>query len=234
MTRGSHMSDGPDPQVSGPAEVLAFVRGGCGGPVPHYLVESIEHVARVLARPFRFGYFDRDDIMQEVRKFCWEALQSYDGERCLKNFFYAHSRNRLLNLHRDKRMRNDPPCSSCHDGKPCQPDGHMCAKYAKWFQLNSTKASLVQPGTWTDGVAARHLDKSTTSPLDTLCAEEVMGKLDEHIPLELRADFLKIKEGVFVPPARYEAVVNACREALGLDEEEGTEGEVDGGDEDGG
>src|SRR5690348_1481836 len=97
------------------------------------VLEAIEKAVNALASSFTFGIYDIDDIKQQGRLYALQALatEKYDPSRPLPNFLYAHIRNRLINLKRDKLHRNDPPCKECASGEPCQPDGH-CKKFLEW------------------------------------------------------------------------------------------------------
>lgn len=194
------------------------------------VLAAIEHVCLMLASSFTFGYFDVDDIKQQARIYAMEALPKYDGERDLANFLFIHVRNRLLNLQRDKLRRNDPPCLSCHEGRPCSrsDDGLsgspvVCRRYGEWFRRNAAKAGLMQPSGWTDALASQHTDRSQKSASEQVARQELLQRLDTDLPASLRSDYMRMKEGASLPRARREAVLRAAREVLGID----LEGESD-------
>src|SRR5437763_58309 len=99
---------------------------------PHGLTEdvvlaAIDNAVNVLARSFRFGIYDVEDIKQEARIMGLEAVPRWDRKRPLENFLYSHIRNRLINFKRNKFRRNDPPCPKCHQGVPHE-HGPLCEK----------------------------------------------------------------------------------------------------------
>lgn len=108
-----------DNTVSGFGPGLNQDRNVCGVPEAHFL-ECVEHVVTVLCGTFAFGYYSVEDIRQEIRVFCLEAMPRFDRSRDLKKFLYVHAYRRLINLQRNKLQRNDPPCIRCHTGNSCQ------------------------------------------------------------------------------------------------------------------
>jgi hypothetical protein len=71
------------------------------------ILETIEDVAIRLANKFNgFAYFDCDDIKQEVRIVCLEALNKFNPAKgTLGVFLFAHSYNRITNKRRDTTER---------------------------------------------------------------------------------------------------------------------------------
>lgn len=183
------------------------------------LMDAIEHVVLMLCDTFPFGYFDLDDIKQEARLFALKALPRYDHERNLRNFLFIHVRNRLLNLQRDKKMRNDPPCAQCHNGDFCGKEvkGKACDDYTLWFRRNAAKSNLVQPGAWSDAVAAQHWDRNSPGPPEIAAKAELLQRLDADMPAGLRGDFVRLRDGASVPKPRRDAVIAAARGILGVD-----------------
>lgn len=187
-----------------------------GVPETEFL-EACEHVVTVLCGTFAFGYYSVDDIRQEIRVFCLEAMPRYDRERLLKNFLYVHAYKRLINLQRNKLQRNDPPCAICHAGETtCQKNAEeVCDRYMGWLKRNASKKSLAQPGTYSEAVASKHADPSIPkSPLDNMVNQEIWDIIDQHIPMSLRKDFLRMKEGVSLHKSRRQEVLTAIRQIL--------------------
>lgn len=189
------------------------------------VLQAIEHVVRVLSKDFTFGYYDQDDISQQIRLYALERMPQYDGERDLANYLYVAVKRRLLNLVRDKFKRSDPPCKSCHAGRPCAeatPDANgegACERYLQWATLQCRKASLVQPVHWSEVIDKRHADANSQSPSEEAASLELLRMIDLQLPAELRADYVKLKEGVKLPPKRAERVMHALRAILCADPE---------------
>ena len=70
------------------------------------VLTAIENVVNALARNFRFGYFDTDDMKQQGRMYALEGIPKYNPEvGPLENFLRTHIRNRFINLKRNKLTR---------------------------------------------------------------------------------------------------------------------------------
>ncbi len=178
------------------------------------VLEAIERAVNMLAPSFVFGYYDVDDVKQQARMFALEAMPRYDPERPLFNFLCRHIRNRLINLRRDKQRRNDPPCQACHAGAPCEGGRSYCKKYSAWLTRNNAKANLCRPL----GMECSGEEKGRESTVvQDAELSETLRLIDVELPLGLRADYLRMREGVSVPKARREAVTEAVKEILGVE-----------------
>ncbi len=191
------------------------------GKTEEEVLAAIEKAVRMLAPSFVFGYFGIDDISQQARLYGLQAIASgkYDPARPLENWLYIHIRNRLINLRRDKLRRSDPPCRRCHDGNPCGETGTICQKYAEWLGRNNSKANLMQP------INIDHVsdEKESRARLESTVVQdaelnEVIERIDAALPVELRATYLQMRAGVSVPRARREAVMEAVRAILGMED----------------
>jgi len=190
--------------------------------IPEGLSESdvlaaIESVVRVLAPQFTFGPFDKDDIGQEIRVMCLDALPRYKPEvGPLQNFLFSHSKLRCINFKRDHHRRADAPCRSCHNGQPCGPDGEVCKKYATWRDIQDRKAAIRNPTGFDDtaGEAEWHArDKSDVE--GDVQTRELLRLIDARLPIDLRADYLRLRAGKAIGKAKKQAVEAAVREILG-------------------
>lgn len=185
------------------------------------ILAAIEHVVRVLSKDFTFGYYDQDDIAQQIRLFSLQRLPQYDGERDLANYLYVAVKRRLLNLVRDKFKRSDSPCKSCHSGEPCaealSASEDACPRYSKWAALQASKSSLMQPVHWSDTIDKRHTDRSAPSPADECASLEIFARIDAALPAEFRADYAKMRDGVKLPRKREDRLLHALRLILNVD-----------------
>lgn len=177
------------------------------------VLDAIEKAVTILAPSFVFGYWDLDDIKQQARMFCLQALERWDKVRPLENFLYTHCRNRLANLRRDKLRRNDPPCESCHAGTFCgQTEGGACRRYADWLKRNNAKANLARPLD-IDNVSDNKKSHDCTTERDVEM-DELLELIDEKLPMELRSYYLQMRDGLQVPKAKRQAVMDAVKEII--------------------
>ena len=70
------------------------------------VVQTIDIIANRLAKKFKFGYHDIDDMKQQARLFAWEGIENYDGVRPLANILWTHVRYRLYYFKRIKDIQN--------------------------------------------------------------------------------------------------------------------------------
>lgn len=78
--------------------------------------DIIEELVRVKAHKATFDCWDVDDIAQEIRIICLNALKKFDYKKAdtrqkIKNYLGTSVDNRLFNLRRDKHIRFAPPFS---------------------------------------------------------------------------------------------------------------------------
>lgn len=168
------------------------------------VVDEIECAVRGLRLRFgsKFAGMNRDDVEQEIRAFAIEGINSgrYEPSRPLAGFLFTHCRNRLLNLYRNLVRRSDFPCKTCHEGGSCQDDGQQCVAYKKWRKRNDTKHQVYAP----KGI---DLISETRYVVDAqaenhAAANELSDLIDENLPIELRADYLRLLSGVHVTLSR--------------------------------
>src|SRR6185369_6692752 len=106
-------------------------------------------VANKLAKKFKFGYRDEDDMKQEAMILAINGLEKYDGKRPLANFLYIHIRNRLCNYKRKHYIRIEKPCTRCPFKAFIPPDQCKkykdmmdCNLYKRWYERNIVKRNL--------------------------------------------------------------------------------------------
>ncbi len=179
-------------------------------------IEATEAVTKRLSSRFAALFGGEDDFGQEVIVWSLEAVRSFDPARgVLAGLLYRTARNRCLNKIRDTITRADPPCSTCHAGSPCGADGH-CPKYAKWLGRNQTKANIHRPLS-----ASVHpaLVETRMCPLpsaeETTTAADISLLIDRELPVELRGDYLRMRDAdVSVPLHKRQRVQRAVADIL--------------------
>lgn len=69
-------------------------------------VQMAQDMSRMKARRYEFGYYDADDIAQEIWLIVNRASEKFDSERTMnpKSFFNVATENALRNLKRDTRI----------------------------------------------------------------------------------------------------------------------------------
>ena len=73
--------------------------------------DTIEEIAD-LKKTKAFAFFEEEDIKQEVRLICFNALEKFDESKSsVRTYLWSCVTNRLNNLKRDKYYRLEKPCS---------------------------------------------------------------------------------------------------------------------------
>jgi DNA-directed RNA polymerase specialized sigma24 family protein len=178
-------------------------------------VAAATHICNVLSSKFTFGYYERQDIRQDIFVFCMEAMPFYDGVRNLSNFLYCHAHNRCINLHRNKMRRTDCPCIPCDEGRLCSElngEPHPCKRYLQWVTTNAMKSSLMQAAPCGEALPGHE----SAQPEDEVARKEIWERIDRELPAHLRSDYLKWREGQPITKLRREKVLTSIRTILSI------------------
>lgn len=160
-------------------------------------LKVLQKLTAKFAISYKFGMYDEEDIGQEIAHICLKALPEFDGKHSLYSFLLTRIEWRLNNLKRDEFYRATCPCILC-DGKESGDTGHSnrlyCNQFTEWKERNAMKANISAPQS-----IPSNFDKFIdTKPLDDLCREELIDLIDEKLPMNLRATYLKMKSGIRV------------------------------------
>jgi DNA-directed RNA polymerase specialized sigma24 family protein len=187
------------------------------------VLATIDKVVGILASKFVFGSFALDDLKQEGRLYAVEALTKgrYNPARPLENFLYTHIRNRFCNLKRQHLRRTDTPCRACYNNLPCGPDGQVCDAFRKWNNRQKMKVNLAK-ALDISNISDTHepTTRSADTTVDAAEVNELAALIDENLSVEIRADYLRMREGETVSKGRRQRVQQAVAEILveyGLD-----------------
>lgn len=165
------------------------------------VVNIINNVANRLARKFKFGYHDIEDMKQQARLYAWEGMENYDNTRPLENFLWTHVHNRLFNFKRDKYERPNKPCVECKQyiGGTCHiyDDLEECVSYKYWKTKNKNKKNLMNTIDITDiNDTYEENIKEIYNLDDKLYYKEILELIDKELPINLRPLFLRLKFGL--------------------------------------
>jgi hypothetical protein len=184
----------------------------------------INNVANRLARRFKFGYHEIDDMRQQARLFAWEGLEHYDGVRPLENFLWTHVHNRLFNFKRDKYERPGKPCADCGNcqyddlsGDDCLkfPDKMECEPYSMWAKRSKRKKNLMNPIDISNIDDEHEKNMSVhTDPGRLTDYDNMMKIIDRELPTNLRAQFLRLKFGTKLSKVNKIKIQTTIREIL--------------------
>jgi hypothetical protein len=183
------------------------------------IVNIITDIGNKIAPNFTFGYYDKDDIKQEIFIFGLEALKRFKPDKGeLSSFLSKHIKNRLLNLKRDKvaRHSNDIPCNDC-ESKTDDCDRDSCSIFYEWVRRNAIKRSLMQPahlGIDLEEYVGIYLDKKME-------IDDLIAKIDMMIPAKYREDYCRYVEGCKMSSIKKQNIISLIKNILEQELENG-------------
>jgi len=157
---------------------------------PQHL-KTIETIAKRIASKYVFGYFDKEDIIQEAIIFGLEAYKKWDRKRPLENFISVHISNRLKNFKRDNYFR-----LGLEDSTP-ERKAH-----------NESKKNLMIPIPINPNSLFEEYDLDIRDSIEFLL---------KRLPPLIKNDFLRMANSVSIPKGRRQVVVENVKEILGED-----------------
>jgi DNA-directed RNA polymerase specialized sigma24 family protein len=198
-------------------------------------LEATNRVLNLLATKFVFTYHQLDDIKQQGMLFAIKimATNKYDTARPLENFLYTHLRNQFINYKRDNYIRNEPPCLTCIFYDPsrtkssdqCTAFGtkQECEKLQSWNHRNAVKRNIIQPID-VESVMDYGCAKKSDIVLLEMESQELERLIDDKLPMDMRADYLRLRAGEPVSKSRKLTIRNAVADILA--ESGDSEGEI--------
>jgi DNA-directed RNA polymerase specialized sigma24 family protein len=161
------------------------------------VLEIINKICDRYAYKFKFGYFEPEDIRQEAFIIALDALDRYEEGRPLENFLAVHVKNRLNNFKRDKYYRQNKN----NDGKQ--------------ERLNNSKKFLMEPLDISNirDESEKNM-RLSDGFIDEIANQELLEIIDEHLDTSLRADYLRVRHGAYVPKPRREQISSEVRKIL--------------------
>ena len=169
------------------------------------VIKTITKVVDRYAKKFKFSYHEIEDIKQEGFMIGMEALDRYDPSRPLENFLAVHIKNRLKNFKRDNFFRVDDNLE-----KNAESDRDI-----KKLRRNNVRKFLLYPIDIDSVQQDREKNMSTPDNfVDDVEIKELMVIIDVNLDVSYRKDYLKIRDGVYVPKTRREEVYNEVKTIL--------------------
>lgn len=164
------------------------------------LVSGINKASSVLASRMVFGYHSEEDISQQIALYTLQAMERWDGERCVAAFSYTHSKNRLFNFKRDTYTR-PLPCQ-CHSSE-------SCAKCQGIQERNRTKKNLHH---------FQSLDNNYISneplPEENMIYNELFFKFSGAMPHELIDSYIDLVNGNKIDKIHHKEIKLICEGLL--------------------
>jgi DNA-directed RNA polymerase specialized sigma24 family protein len=189
------------------------------------VIELIDSITNSLSLKFRFGFLTQEDIKQECFILAIDGLERYDDKLPLENFLRVHIKNRLCNLKRKFQRRDIKcECNICKVESSTHKDRISCLKYKQWYERNLAKKNLMLPMDidLVSDLGRTHVpdhDKCMRVESQTEAIveqKEIFDKIDGLLPVDMRADYIKMKNGIKIPKNRYDTIVETIKEKLNV------------------
>ena len=165
------------------------------GMTEQQVIDQINIVVNRIAPRYTFYGYTVDDIKQESFIICMEALNRYDQKRPLENFLSVNLSNRLKNFVRDNHFVKDDNPERQRVIKPAQLD---------------FEDSIVDE------------EEKYSISYDNIEEQNMVQVIDKHLPADMRMDYLKIINDIYVTKQRKDDilyVINTLLKEYGYNEE---------------
>tara|TARA_Y100001938_G_scaffold77794_1_gene107549 strand:- start:81 stop:596 length:516 start_codon:yes stop_codon:yes gene_type:complete len=149
------------------------------GMTEQQVVDQINIVCNRISPRYTFYGYTVDDIKQESFIICMEALNRYDGIRPLENFLSVNLSNRLKNFVRDNHFLGNENTDRQKVYQPAQLD------YEDYIVDEENKFSITYD----------HIQK-----------EEIVDAINKYLPANMRMDYLKMINDVYITKQRREEI----------------------------
>jgi len=153
------------------------------------VVTTILKVSSRLASKYTFPNYEKGDIAQEAFIIGMEAMNRYDGIRPLENFLSIHIKNRLKNFKRDNYYRPD-------EGKA--------------HEIQNSKKKLLDASS-IDNIKYLVVNSECSSSLEE---RELYEYIDNQLPANMRADFLRFKNDQSLTKTKKVNLINELKNIL--------------------
>jgi len=184
------------------------------------VIEQVVHYY-INIRRVRIPDMDAQDIAQEIRLKCVQALESdqYDPDKTPDgspySFLVRCIHNRLYNLKRGVWTPNNPPCVRCpcwdKKLKKCVLDGgeQACEKMVRYREAMRVKASLRTPIGFD-----RHCTEGQSLIFDSIDEFELHDLISNSLPPKLLGYYNDLRNGVSIQPRKKNELRRAIMKIL--------------------
>jgi len=114
--------------------------------------DLVETIVSIKKAKYNFPGNDPEDLAQDIRLICWEALGKFDPGKLGKSVFHFVARcvdNRLYNQFRGVYLDNNPPCLRCpeyiKETKECAIDEIGCDRIVAYRDRMARRRAIAAP-----------------------------------------------------------------------------------------
>ena len=189
----------------------------------------VETIVSLKKKKYQFPGVDSEDIAQDIRVICWEALQRFDHDKLGKSIFHYVARcvdNRLYNQFRGVFLDNNPPCLRCpeyiKETKECRIDEVGCDRIVQYRERMSRRRAIAAPTSYSildDSEDSSEPDALTTG--STTGVSDLSDTLRAALTEDLKPHYDKIVAGFAsqVPPNIVKTIQQIVRATLAKGED---------------
>lgn len=153
--------------MSGAREVTPRASNTAASGIAYSCAEDlVETIVSMKKNKYNFPGVDAEDLAQDIRLMCWEALEKkFDPNKLGKSVFHFVARvvdNGLYNKFRGIYLDNNPPCLRCEhyikEDKSCAIDEVGCDRIVSYRDRMARKRAIAAPLSYN-----AHLDQEDNS-----------------------------------------------------------------------
>ena len=168
------------------------------------VLKLLDKICNSLAPIYKFGIYDIEDIKQEAMIIGLTALEDYDNQAKLDAYLYTYIKDKLKNFKRQKFSRFSFNCNNCSKFNP------ECKSCIKRENTELSKRNL------SNAIDIDSMDPTKESSImvfDTYNEDisEVIQLINKELPIDMREDYLKIKDGSYVEKNRKLLIENTIK-----------------------
>ena len=157
------------------------------GMTEQQVIDQINKVCDRISPRYTFYGYTVDDIKQEAFIICMEALHRYDETRPLENFLSVNLSNRLKNFVRDNH----------------------------YFSGDSEdRIKLMQPAQLDHENSIVDEDNPYATSYEDIELRDMADLINEHLPADIRMDYLKMINDVYITKQKRDDIVNTILDIL--------------------
>lgn len=160
------------------------------------ILKVITSVAKRLATRFVFGIHDKDDIHQEAMIIGLKAIEKYKEQAPLEAYLYTVIKSKLQTFKRDNSVRYDVTCSYCTRFEP------SCESCVRRKENEQGKYNLLYPIDISRVRADGESSLESDDAVDEVDEKELFRKIDIELPADMRSDYLRIRDGMYISKKR--------------------------------
>jgi len=188
------------------------------GMTEEQIVQIVNKILDFWANTIKIPSFTAEDVRQEGWVYALLGLDRFTAEpteRNVFNFLTRHISYRLLYLKQVKEGTYKMPCKGCPfaDGSMCKlGEKKNCEAWAAWntkFERRSSYEKVVDP------IEYEHNHLYEVDLDKEIDQKDIIRKIFNNLPFELRADFLRMLDGVYLITKRRLRLRDKITEILG-------------------